>query len=97
MERLQFHFAQLDKDIHVCLNESVGLNRYLISLNKMCITWNLSNALYSDAKESCLFALLAYLCFHGLPGNVPKCTGAYERTILGTISPGKNFQRILLK
>jgi hypothetical protein len=55
------------------------------------------NTIYSDGKESFLFALLAYLCFHGLPGNVPKCTGASESTILGTIAPGKNFKSIILK
>jgi len=51
----------------------------------------------SDGKESFLFALLAYLCFHGLPGNVPKCTGASESVILGTIAPGKNFRHVVLK
>ena len=48
----------------------------------------------ADAKEALTFALLAYLCAHGLPGNVPACTGAKEETVLGTIAPGRNYRRL---
>ena len=48
----------------------------------------------ADAKEALTFALLAYLCAHGLPGNVPACTGATQETILGTIAPGRNYRRL---
>lgn len=48
----------------------------------------------ADAKEALIFALLAYLCAHGLPGNVPTCTGAREEVILGVIAPGRNYRRL---
>jgi anhydro-N-acetylmuramic acid kinase len=40
------------------------------------------------AKEAAVFALLAFLTVHGLPGNVPACTGAYAPRVLGKIAPG---------
>lgn len=49
----------------------------------------------ADAKEALTFALLAYLCAHGLPGNVPSCTGAKEAAVLGKIAPGKNYRGLL--
>lgn len=50
----------------------------------------------ADAKEALAFALLAYLCVTGKPGNVPACTGATRPQLLGQIAPGANFQRLLL-
>ena len=49
----------------------------------------------SDAKEALTFALLAYLALHGLPGNVPACTGAQKSTVLGQIAPGQNFGAVM--
>jgi anhydro-N-acetylmuramic acid kinase len=43
----------------------------------------------SQSKESVAFALLAWLSYHGLPGNVPSATGASRPVILGKISHGK--------
>jgi anhydro-N-acetylmuramic acid kinase len=51
----------------------------------------------ADAKEALTFALLAYLCAHGLPGNVPACTGAKAEVILGVIAPGINYQRLEIR
>ena len=48
----------------------------------------------SDAKEAVAFAVLAYEAIHGRPGNLPTCTGAGTRTILGKITPGANYESL---
>lgn len=40
-----------------------------------------------DAKEAVAFALLAAATLDNLPSNVPSCTGASRRVILGSITP----------
>lgn len=40
----------------------------------------------SDLKEAIAFALIGYLSAHGLPGNVPTCTGARGPRVLGTMT-----------
>lgn len=44
------------------------------------------------AIEASAFALLAYLTVHGLPGNLPRITGATHPAILGKIVPGRAFR-----
>jgi anhydro-N-acetylmuramic acid kinase len=39
-------------------------------------------------KEPALFALMGFLTMHGLPANVPSCTGASTQRLLGSITPG---------
>ena len=41
----------------------------------------------SDVKEAVAFALIGWATAHGLPGNVPSCTGAAGPRVLGRISP----------
>lgn len=40
----------------------------------------------AEAKEAVAFALLAWLRWHGLPGNVPSATGADRAVLLGRIT-----------
>jgi anhydro-N-acetylmuramic acid kinase len=40
----------------------------------------------SQAKEGVAFALLAWLTWHGLPGNVPNATGASRPVVLGKVT-----------
>jgi anhydro-N-acetylmuramic acid kinase len=39
-----------------------------------------------EAKEAAAFALLGWLTWHGLPGNVPSATGAARAVVLGKVS-----------
>jgi anhydro-N-acetylmuramic acid kinase len=59
------------------------------------LTTHESLGIDSDAKEALAFALLAYLCWHGWPGNVPTCTGARRPAFLGQIAPGENYPQLL--
>ena len=40
------------------------------------------------AKESVAFALIGFLTLHGLPGQIPSCTGAVGERLLGSLTPG---------
>jgi anhydro-N-acetylmuramic acid kinase len=42
----------------------------------------------AQAKEAVAFALLAWLSWNGLPGNVPTATGAKRVVVLGKVSRG---------
>lgn len=44
----------------------------------------------NNFKEVMAFALLGYCTYYGIPNNVPSCTGASKRIILGKITNG-NF------
>lgn len=39
-----------------------------------------------EAKEAAAFALLGWLAWHGLPGNVPAATGASRAVVLGRVT-----------
>lgn len=43
----------------------------------------------ADAKEAYLTAVLGWLTWHGVAGNVPSATGAREPRVLGSITPGE--------
>ena len=51
----------------------------------------------ASAKEAVTFALLGHEAFHGRSANLPQCTGASTHTILGKITPGKNYLHIMQK
>ncbi|MDE0140945.1 MAG: anhydro-N-acetylmuramic acid kinase [Caldilineaceae bacterium] len=48
-----------------------------------------------ESKEALGFALLAWLTVHGEGGNVPETTGARAVRVLGKISPGRNYRRLM--
>jgi anhydro-N-acetylmuramic acid kinase len=39
-----------------------------------------------EAKEAAAFALLGWLTWHGLPGNIPSATGASRSAVLGRVT-----------
>jgi anhydro-N-acetylmuramic acid kinase len=41
----------------------------------------------ADTKEAVAFALIGWATAHGLPGNVPSCTGAAGPRVLGRVTP----------
>ncbi len=41
-------------------------------------------------KEAYFIALIGFLTFNGLPGNVPSATGARMPKVLGSVLPGRN-------
>jgi anhydro-N-acetylmuramic acid kinase len=47
-----------------------------------------SAGLAVEAKEAAAFALLGWLTWHGLPGNVPSATGAKRGVVLGKVTYG---------
>jgi anhydro-N-acetylmuramic acid kinase len=53
--------------------------------------------LSSDHKEALVFALLAHETWHARPGNLAALTGARHPVIMGQITPGDNYVRLLKK
>jgi anhydro-N-acetylmuramic acid kinase len=45
-----------------------------------------SAGLAVEAKEAAAFALLGWLTWHGLPGNIPSATGASHAVVLGNVT-----------
>jgi anhydro-N-acetylmuramic acid kinase len=45
-----------------------------------------SAGLAVEAKEAAAFALLGWLTWHGLPGNIPSATGASRAVVLGKVT-----------
>ena len=55
------------------------------------VTTHETIGLSTKAKEAMAFAILAYETIHGRPGNLPSCTGARARTVLGKITPRADY------
>ncbi len=53
----------------------------------VAVTTTEAAGLATEAKEAAAFALLGWLTWHGLPGNVPAATGASRPVVLGRITP----------
>lgn len=49
----------------------------------------------SEAKEAIAFAVLAYQTMKGRASNIPAVTGADNHVVLGNITPGLNFYKML--
>lgn len=49
----------------------------------------------SDFKEALVFALLAHESWHARPGAHPSITGARHPSILGQITPGANYVKLI--
>lgn len=43
----------------------------------------------TQSKEALAFALIGFLTVHGLPGQLPSCTGASGKRLLGSLTPGE--------
>lgn len=43
----------------------------------------------TETKEAIAFALIGWCTLHGVPANEPTATGARQRRVLGTITPGR--------
>jgi anhydro-N-acetylmuramic acid kinase len=56
-----------------------------------CTVFKISElGISTQSKEAIAFALIGFLSMHGLPGQIPSCTGASDGRILGSLTPGAN-------
>jgi anhydro-N-acetylmuramic acid kinase len=49
----------------------------------------------ADQKEALAFAVLAFEALHGRPNHLACCTGAREQAVLGKVTPGTDFARLM--
>jgi len=50
------------------------------------VSTTVSAGISVEAKEAAAFALMGWLTWHGLPGNIPSATGAGRAAILGKVT-----------
>lgn len=69
-------------------NNLTLMNMLREGLQPLGVTVSTSDAhgVPTQAKEAMAFALLAWLRWHGLPGNVPAATGASKTVLLGKVT-----------
>ncbi|SEB42778.1 anhydro-N-acetylmuramic acid kinase [Terriglobus roseus] len=69
-------------------NNTLLMNRLRAGLAPLGITVSTTadHGVPAEAKEAMAFALLAWLRWHKLPGNVPSATGATRDAVLGRIT-----------
>ncbi|EGV60852.1 hypothetical protein PSN45_001355 [Yamadazyma tenuis] len=48
----------------------------------------------AESKEAVAFAILGYLCITGAYAEIPRFSESEEKTHMGVITPGKNFNRL---
>jgi anhydro-N-acetylmuramic acid kinase len=65
------------------------------ALDPITVTTHEAVGIPDDAKEALAFAVLAYETLHGRPGNLPNCTGASRRAVLGKLTLGANYQSLV--
>ena len=51
--------------------------------------------LAASAKEAVAFALFGYELLRGRAANLPSCTGASHSVLMGQLTPGRNFARLI--
>lgn len=79
----------------IVLGGGGAYNPYLISLlekyfsHKIPIKTHEDFGVSNKFKEAIAFAMLAYASYYDIPNNVPSCTGAIKRTVMGTYISGK--------
>ena len=71
----------------------VGMLRELLSPAKVMAHEDIG--MDSDFKEALVFALLAHETWHGRASTLPAFTGARHASVLGQITPGANYARLL--
>jgi 1,6-anhydro-N-acetylmuramate kinase len=49
----------------------------------------------ATSKEATAFAILGYLCLHGMHTSVPSTVESAEPVVMGSITPGSNFHRLI--
>jgi anhydro-N-acetylmuramic acid kinase len=60
----------------------------------VCKMEDLGLGFSAKAKEAIAFAFLAHETILGRYNNLPSCTGAQERVVLGKITPGRNYLKL---
>lgn len=65
-----------------------------VSMPGVRVTTSETRGIPVDAKEACIFALLGFLTWHGVPGTLPGATGARAPRLAGRINPGHGPLRL---